>query len=324
MLSNWHCQNPSNSAISASTKQASGRCRILKNSLVYMKHQDGLQQATSMRMMPLFLYEKCVEMKNLISSIILGLISILALPALSANAESGYQTINGTQVYTVIDRAAGVATFSNSCGSQTLTQGQLQAGAIPSQIIPCPRASSSSRQSRCPSGEVFLGNGCAPAGSVDCGGMSYCDAGNICTNDHHCLPRSSVRVCSDGSYCDPGLTCTSDNKCHDEAQERENRRELDEEAAKNDARNACIDDWNRNSEQTRALADSRKLSGDCEGYSNRITIYTEILNIIQDMHPCDERDSDANRKDIEAKKQMLCLWFQSAYSRREENYQCVP
>ncbi len=56
-----------------------------------------------------------------------------------ADAQSGYQTINGTQVYTVIDQRAGVATFSNDCGSQTLTQGQLQAGAIPNNIIPCPR-----------------------------------------------------------------------------------------------------------------------------------------------------------------------------------------
>ena len=56
-----------------------------------------------------------------------------------AYAQSGYQTINGTRVYTQIDQARGVATFSNECGSQTLTQRQLQAGAIPNQIIPCPR-----------------------------------------------------------------------------------------------------------------------------------------------------------------------------------------
>lgn len=53
--------------------------------------------------------------------------------------QSGYQLINGTRVFTEIDQARGVATFSNDCGSQTLTQGQLQAGAIPDQIIPCPR-----------------------------------------------------------------------------------------------------------------------------------------------------------------------------------------
>lgn len=63
-------------------------------------------------------------------------------------AQSGYQTINGTRVFTQVDQARGVATFSNDCGSQTLTQGQLQAGAIPDQIIPCPRPQSSSRPSR--------------------------------------------------------------------------------------------------------------------------------------------------------------------------------
>jgi hypothetical protein len=57
----------------------------------------------------------------------------------AAYAQSGYQTINGTRVFTQIDQARGVATFSNECGSQTLTQSELQGGAIPDQIIPCPR-----------------------------------------------------------------------------------------------------------------------------------------------------------------------------------------
>jgi hypothetical protein len=57
--------------------------------------------------------------------------------------ESGYQIIRGTRVFTQINHAAGVATFSNDCGSQTLTQGQLQAGAYPDQIIPCPKPSPS-------------------------------------------------------------------------------------------------------------------------------------------------------------------------------------
>jgi len=56
-----------------------------------------------------------------------------------ASGQSGYQVINGTRVFTVVDQAAGVATFSNDCGSQRLTQRQLQAGAITSDIIPCPR-----------------------------------------------------------------------------------------------------------------------------------------------------------------------------------------
>ncbi|TXN22149.1 hypothetical protein [Methylobacterium sp. WL9] len=65
-------------------------------------------------------------------------LSLFVFPS-TAFAESGYQTIRGTRVYTVIDQSAGVATFSNECGSQTLTQRQLQSGSIPSQIIPCPR-----------------------------------------------------------------------------------------------------------------------------------------------------------------------------------------
>jgi hypothetical protein len=57
----------------------------------------------------------------------------------TAEAQSGYQTINGTRVFTEINQAGGYATFSNDCGSQTLTQSQLQNGAVPNNIIPCPR-----------------------------------------------------------------------------------------------------------------------------------------------------------------------------------------
>jgi hypothetical protein len=58
----------------------------------------------------------------------------------------------GDTVFTQIDHAAGVATFSNDCGSQTLTQGQLQRGAYPDQIIPCPRPSSNPVSRPAPSG----------------------------------------------------------------------------------------------------------------------------------------------------------------------------
>lgn len=66
---------------------------------------------------------------------------VLGAPAWS---QSGYQTINGTRVFTQIDQAAGVATFSNDCGTQRLTQAQLQNGAIPNQIVPCPRPNGAS------------------------------------------------------------------------------------------------------------------------------------------------------------------------------------
>jgi hypothetical protein len=61
-----------------------------------------------------------------------------------ASADSGYQVIDGTRVFTQIDHAARVATFSNECGSQQLTQAELQAGAKPDRIIPCPRPGQSS------------------------------------------------------------------------------------------------------------------------------------------------------------------------------------
>jgi hypothetical protein len=50
----------------------------------------------------------------------------------------GNQTINNTPVFTLVLPDAGVATFSNECGIQTLTQAELAAGAIPDQIVPCP------------------------------------------------------------------------------------------------------------------------------------------------------------------------------------------
>ncbi|GLS46750.1 hypothetical protein GCM10007884_47450 [Methylobacterium brachythecii] len=56
-----------------------------------------------------------------------------------ATAQSGTQIINGTKVFTQIFPADKLATFSNDCGSQTLTQRELQQGAIPNLIIPCPR-----------------------------------------------------------------------------------------------------------------------------------------------------------------------------------------
>ena len=72
---------------------------------------------------------------------VLAALSVLVLGSGVAVAQSGYQTIQGTQVFTQIDQEAGVATFSNDCGSQSLSQSQLQNGAIPNNIIPCPRPS---------------------------------------------------------------------------------------------------------------------------------------------------------------------------------------
>lgn len=93
-----------------------GRCAILKVMEGVVGHRVGLSLA--------------------------AYLAVSVAAAASASAQSGYQTINGTRVYTVIDQAAGIATFSNECGTQRLTQRELQGGAIPSRIIPCPRPTS--------------------------------------------------------------------------------------------------------------------------------------------------------------------------------------
>jgi len=69
----------------------------------------------------------------------LATFAILAAWSHASGQESGYQTIRGTRVYTQIDHANSRATFSNDCGSQVLTQRELQNGAIPTDIIPCPK-----------------------------------------------------------------------------------------------------------------------------------------------------------------------------------------
>lgn len=100
--------------------------------------------------------------------------------AAPANAQSGHQVINGTQVYTVIDQGRGVATFSNDCGSQTLTQGQLQAGAIPDKIIPCPREGGGSAS--CPAGHSLSRTGrCIRAGHTECSNGKSCPPGTACS-----------------------------------------------------------------------------------------------------------------------------------------------
>jgi hypothetical protein len=85
-----------------------------------------------------------VTPKNALSLAIVLLVALCDLR--SAAAQSGDLVINGTHVLGVVDEGRGVATFSNACGSQTLTQPQLQAGAIPNQIIPCPRNGSGASQ----------------------------------------------------------------------------------------------------------------------------------------------------------------------------------
>jgi len=56
--------------------------------------------------------------------------------------DRGSQIIDGTSVNTTIYHERGYAIFENSCGSQRLSQSALQGGAKPTNIIPCPRRSS--------------------------------------------------------------------------------------------------------------------------------------------------------------------------------------
>jgi Domain of unknown function (DUF4189) len=79
-------------------------------------------------------------------TLVFGLIALVgtvavATPSRAEWIESGNEDIDGTRVHTTIYHERGYATFSNSCGSQTLTQRELEQGAKPTQIIPCPRRS---------------------------------------------------------------------------------------------------------------------------------------------------------------------------------------
>ena len=63
-------------------------------------------------------------------------------PAHAEWVDNGDQVIDGTQMHTTVYHDRGYAVFSNSCGSQRLTQSELQGGAKPTDIIPCPRPDS--------------------------------------------------------------------------------------------------------------------------------------------------------------------------------------
>jgi hypothetical protein len=67
------------------------------------------------------------------------LLAAIGTTAASAATITADQVINGTSVHEVLDDQSRTATFSNACGTQVLTQAQLSAGAIPDQIVPCPR-----------------------------------------------------------------------------------------------------------------------------------------------------------------------------------------
>jgi hypothetical protein len=86
----------------------------------------------------MFSNKYCVAFAGIVLAMPFGTVA----PAMAENIDSGYQTLQGTQVFTTIYHDRGYATFENECGKQRLTQRQLQQGAIPSDIVPCPRSSS--------------------------------------------------------------------------------------------------------------------------------------------------------------------------------------
>ncbi len=64
------------------------------------------------------------------------------VPSVAERIDRGSQTIDGTSVRTIYHER-GYAIFENDCGSQRLTQSALQSGAKPTEIIPCPRRTTS-------------------------------------------------------------------------------------------------------------------------------------------------------------------------------------
>ena len=150
-----------------------------------------------------------LKARNLLISIFL----IASATYTHGQTSSGNQIINGTEVFTEVFENDGYARFSNACGSQTISQTALQQGAIPNNIIPCPRGGNRSGGLTCPPDHTLHNNGrCYPDGAVPCGNSGiYCEAGNICTKENRCLAIASDRVCGDlKSYCSEGYECLGD------------------------------------------------------------------------------------------------------------------
>ncbi len=181
-------------------------------------------------------------------AVCLAAMALFAASPARAQTGGGWQVIQGTRVYSEVDLSRGIATFSNECGTQTLTQGQLAAGAIPNRIVPCPRPGSGGGNGACPPGQraergrcvpfgatlcpngitacsvgqkCAVGGGCVDSSAIYCANGHYCDAGKVCASDG-CLERNSDRVCSNGRACESGYHCRGDNTCESVA-ERQHR-----------------------------------------------------------------------------------------------------
>jgi hypothetical protein len=77
----------------------------------------------------------------------------LTMPSAAEWIDSGDQVIDGTSMHTTVYHDRGYAVFENECGSQRLTQSELQGGAKPTDIIPCPRDTADADTSSEPSAE---------------------------------------------------------------------------------------------------------------------------------------------------------------------------
>lgn len=108
--------------------------------------------------------------KVLFSSLVSGTMLLgLTTPGNAERIDRGSQVIQGTHVRTTIYHERGYAVFENDCGSQRLSQGQLQAGAIPRDIIPCPRPGATTPSAPRPSSEQRLW--AAVAAGIQSGGL---------------------------------------------------------------------------------------------------------------------------------------------------------
>jgi len=65
---------------------------------------------------------------------------LLFLVASAAASAEETMSINGTQLKVTTDYGRDVVIFNNDCGTQTLSRQQLLQGAIPSDLVPCPRS----------------------------------------------------------------------------------------------------------------------------------------------------------------------------------------
>jgi hypothetical protein len=141
--------------------------------------------------------------------------AVMLFAGAAASQESGYQVIQGTRVFTRIDHAADNATFSNDCGRQTISHQDLAAGAIPTDIIPCPRpGAATARPTTRPTART-LGLGSARSYAHTCsdcqqaGGVLSCECRRIDQTSVHTSIRFGPCAGQEIENIDGRLQCAS-------------------------------------------------------------------------------------------------------------------